>query len=267
MLDIDANMTSETKPYPINRSTFLVSKNNEAFIEACENQKYKLKDAVRISVGLATLADDVFFLNNPDGIEPEILRPCIKVSRLKNEDGIKNNKCKIIFPYHIEKNQIIPWTEDELKGCPSAYAYLQMHYERLAARDKGKSVKYAWFHYGRSQGLRTLLGRKILIPPMMKEMRFILCKQEDLLYLSGYAIFQKNPELDLNIIKIVLESSVFEKYLNIKGKGYQGGWKATNKNQICDFSIPEFNEKEREIILNLPKEQSSLLIGSKYGLQ
>ena len=262
-LNLDEDLTLEIKPYPLNRSTFLVRKSDEAFIEACEGQQYKLKNDVRISVGLATLTDNIFFLRDPMGIEPEILRPCIKVSRLRNEGDVENNKCKIIFPYDIISNKAIPWTEERLQSCPNAYTYLKTHQDRLRARDKGKGVKYQWFHYGRSQGLTTLLGRKLLTPPMVQRPRFIMCEQEDLLFLSGYAIFQKVPELNLNILKTILESDVFCKYLHLKSKSYQGGYKACTKTLIQNFSVPHFTPEEKAE-LQVSNDRNTL-IERKYG--
>ena len=80
-----------------------------------ENAGTRLIDFCDINVGIATLSDYIYLLNDytieVDGeifnIEPEICKPIIKASKIHNEEDIKNNTLKIIWPYNSEA-KIIP---------------------------------------------------------------------------------------------------------------------------------------------------------------
>ena len=147
-----------------------------------------------------------------------------------------------------------------------AELYLLSHQNRLAKRDRGKSVNYGWFHYGRSQGLVTLVGRKLLFPPLVLRPKFLLSGLQSLLFMSGYAIFEQTTELDLLTIKAVLESDVFFRYLNIKSKSYREGWKACTKHLIQDFSIPHLSADEKQALQAMGQTEREKMIEAKYSL-
>jgi hypothetical protein len=279
-INLHGDLAIDTKCYPISRATFNVRNSDASFIDAVENACYKLKNSTRISVGLATLADGVFFIpkykNHADHIqfwtkdgmwraEHRILKPCIKVSTLHNEADL-DQLGMIIFPYYIWGGKTYPWTEQELHRCPMAELYLMSHEERLRSRDRGKMNKESWFHYGRSQGLRTLCGRKLLVPPLVLRPKFLLSEQQALLFLSGYAIFEKNPELDILTIKAVLESDIFARYLQLRGKDNRDGWKSINKTLLSQFSIPHFSKEEKVELLSLNPTERNAFLRNKYCL-
>ena len=88
---------------------------------------------------------------------------------------------------HNGKHKII--SEIELKeNFPFAYEYLLKSKSILDKRDNGKPNSVAWYAFGRTQGLNTTFGKKILFSPMNKEPNFILSEYEDATFYSGYCI-------------------------------------------------------------------------------
>ena len=208
----------------------------------------KLKKICNIHVGITTLCDKVYIfeIENIDNkyvwaytalkgkikIEKEILKPIIKASTFKN--------CKttiyqyVLFPYKKinNKHKIIP--EHELQNYPLAYNYLLSVKEILDKRDNGKTNKISWYAFGRSQGLDTSFGKKILFSPMNLKPNFILSENEECTFYSGYCIKYNK---DYTWLLKELNSKKMEEYIQISSRDYRGGWKAYNKQVVQEFSI------------------------------
>lgn len=113
-----------------------------------------------ICVGIATLKDDVFFIDGSrerNGyfikttnkgtfeIEKEITKPVYKISDFKTQEEAEQNTRRIICPYTIKGKTATPIPETEFKTrFPKCYEYLLSEKETLLARDKGK-VKFEPF--------------------------------------------------------------------------------------------------------------------------
>ena len=209
----------------------------------------RLGDIAKIHVGITTLADKIYMMpfvkkennyiflqskhNGIIKIEKDILKPIIKVSTLK--DGNEPIKEYVIFPYKKinGKHQIIP--ENELKEkYPLAYDYLLKVKPKLDKRDNGKPNPVAWYAFGRTQGLDTTFGKKILFSPMNKEPNFILSKYEDATFYSGYCI---KYEGDYEYLLKQLNSQRMKQYIQITARDFRGGWKAYNKKIVQEFII------------------------------
>lgn len=224
-------------------------------ISFIENVGSKLIDIAEINCGLATLADSIYLLDSKyqksvEGkiydIEPEICRPIIKASRTHSDEDIKNNNMKIIWVYD-ENGKIIPEKEFNDK-YPIAYSYLKAMKEKLSLRDKGKKNPIAWYAFGRTQGLTSTFGEKLLTSNMNKKPNFVHCKETDSTFFAGYQVKPKN--MSLNLLKKILNSKIMEDYIYLKSKSYQGGWKSYAKSFIKDFSIPELNNEEMIFLEN-----------------
>ena len=225
-----------------------------------------LRKLARISVGIATLADDVYIIENPEEvggyyikiyngkqykIEKEITKEIIKANTLKNEKDVINNKTRIIFPYKKVDGKYVIIPENELKKkYPECYKYFQAVRHRLERRDKGKKKYVTWYAYGRTQGINNGFGKKILTPAMARKPTFVICEKEDALFYGGYGIFYSG---DLEVLSKVLNSKVMEFYINKTSRYYQGGYRSYAKIFIQNFSIPEFTREEIEF---LKKEKS-----------
>lgn len=223
-------------------------------INAIENIGTKLKDIGEINCGIATLADKIYLLTDYEvtvddktfNIEPGICKSIIKASTLHNEEEIDENELKIIWVYDKEGN-ILP--EDTIaQKYPNAYAYLLHMKPELDKRDKGKPNPIAWYAYGRTQGLESSFGKKLLTSTMNEKPNFIYCEDEESTFISGYQV--KSKKIDLEILKKILNSSIMEYYIELISKSYQGGWKSYAKTFIQNFGIPKLSPKDLDYIKN-----------------
>lgn len=216
-------------------------------------RRVKMSDITDIKVGIATLRDKIYlidtitsygkFIKEHGGekfeIEPEITIDIVKVSKLKDEKSIKSFTKKIIFPYKKVNSKFIPFPENELKNnFPKTYKYLCAVKKELLSRDKGKRDYETWFAYGRPQGLNLKPGPKIFIPPITKQPRFVLCKNSQLRFYSGYAIFMKNGDSIYPLWKF-LNSSQANAQLNCLCRKFNGGWLGFSKILLQDLEIPK----------------------------
>jgi adenine-specific DNA-methyltransferase len=216
----------------------------------------------KIHTGLATLKDDVFIIADPTfdknkeiatfiiesedkdippksvKIEAKILKKIIKASTWKF--STEDQHRFIIFPYKKDadnKHKIIP--EKELKqDYPLAFAYFKSVRKELDTRDKGDSAKLekyaAWYAFGRSQGIDTSFGKKIITAGINLEPRFIVCEEEDTTYYAGYSI---HCDVDLYKLANELNSSDMNLFIKHTSGNYSGGYKSYSKSAIEDFGV------------------------------
>ena len=237
----DNKIWSFLSDYEINRKNMI------------ENAGRKLIDFCDINVGIATLSDYIYLIDDYEievegeifNIEPEICKPIIKVSKIHNEEDIKNNTLKIIWPYTNEAKLISE--KIMIKKYPNAYNYLKIMKSKLNKKDKGKS-DYCWYAFGMTQSLKTSFGKKLLTSTMNLKPNFIYCDNEDSTFLNGYQV--KSKKMDLRILQKILNSCIMEEYIDMTSKSYQGGWKSYAKSYIMNFSIPKFSGEELEFLKN-----------------
>ena len=209
----------------------------------------KLKDICDIHVGITTLCDGAYIFPIEETsedfvwantkfkgrvkIERAILKPIVKGSKLKHSDeAIKEY---VLFPYKRinGKHSIIP--EDELKENFSfAYDYLLSVKSELDKRDNGTPNNVAWYAFGRSQGLDTSFGEKIIFSPMNDKPNFIHYTNPDCTFYSGYCIKYNG---DVSVLIPQLNSERMEKFVSMSSRDFRGGWKAYNKKIIEHFEI------------------------------
>lgn len=211
----------------------------------------RLGDIVSISVGLATLADKLYIMpylektekyvilqskyNGIIKIEKGILKPIVKASKMKSKDDEVVEY--ILFPYKKvnEKHTIL--SEDEIeKKFPLAYKYLLEIKHLLDKRDNGKPNKIAWYAFGRSQGLDSSFGKKILFSPMNKKPNFVYYQYEDVTFYSGYCM-KYDGDYDYLLEKI--NSKDMEEYIKVSARDFRNGWKSYNKKIVEEFVIKD----------------------------
>lgn len=251
-----------------------------------------------ISVGIATLKDEVFFVDGnyfENGcfikttekgtfkIEEKIVKPVYKISDFKTQSEIEHNRRKIIFPYNMKNGSAHPIPEIEFKEhFPNCYTYLLSEKPKLMARDKGKVNYQPFYVWGRTQGL-TKRGKKILNPTFSQHPRFLLVEEEDACFTNGYGLyFKKMPEQELfanklnpvtkeeniEVVQKILNSAVMDYYIRKTSVSIQGGYPCYQKNFIENFSIPEFSDNEIEILKKLTtKESIDEFLIEKYQLK
>ena len=206
-----------------------------------------LGDLARINVGIQCLAERVFILPvvryeddlvicNHEGdsvsIENDMSKRIFKASVM--HDGKDKVDRIIIYPYDTN-GDLLP--EDEIKyRFPRAYGWLTRNKEILLQRDKGVRQSYQWYEYGRSVGIKSGFGIKILTSAMNIKPNFQLCEDADSLFYSGYGI---KPEswVDLNKLVVELNSDAMKQYMDFVSKPFRQGWRSYAKSFIHDYPL------------------------------
>ncbi|MDW8417323.1 MAG: N-6 DNA methylase [Bacteroidia bacterium] len=206
-----------------------------------------LGEIAYIGVGITTLADRIFILKGKpveEGlfllssgerlpIERAILRPIIKASTFKGDEG--HPKEYIIFPYQLTDKgyQIIPETQLR-QSYPLAYAYLLRHKPELLQRDAGKPNPEGWYAFGRHQNLEASFGEKIIFPSISHKPRFILSLLAECSVYAGYFI---KYDGDYELLLRQLNSPRMEEFIRLNSRPFRGGWRAYNKRIVERFPI------------------------------
>lgn len=252
-----------------------------------------------ICVGIATLKDDVFFVDGSlekNGfyikstekgvfeIEKEVTKSVYKISNFKSQEEIENNTKRIIFPYYITKGNVTPISEAEFAvKYPKCYEYLLSEKESLLARDKGKVTFEPFFVWGRTQGLNKF-GKKILNPTFSQYPRFLKVEEEDAFFTNGYGLFfreQKNSLSlfdepsnpislieNIDVVQKILNSILMHYYVSKTSISIEGGYPCYQKNFIESFTIPHFSNDEIKVLKSLTdKEEIDAFLIEKYQVK
>lgn len=250
-----------------------------------------------ICVGIATLKDEVFFIDGTKRknnyyikatnhgtfeIEKEIVKPVYKISDFKTQEELDHNTRKIICPYFIKNGIATEIPENVFKRkYPKCYAYFLSEKDILLARDKGKVNYQPFFVWGRTQGL-TRKGKKILNPTFSQHPRFLLVEEEEGFFTNGYGLYFRDQETNgmfkelinpitkienIDVVQKILNSYIMDYYISRTSVAIEGGYPCYQKNFIENFSIPVLTESEIEIIRKLsdPQEIDEFLI-EKYQI-
>ena len=231
--------------------------------DLCGGEEYARTESIRrrgaplaqiadISVGVQTLADDVFILETvgeegewfvcktADGdtvrLEKAGVLPILKVSVMKRGRDPKNRV--IICPYKMtdaRRPPLLP--EDELRArFPKIFAYLSARKPRLLMRDKG-AARAPWYAYGREINLHKTLGDKILTSGMNRAPNFMKCPDPQYTFYSGYAIKIKDRAIGEDELLAQLNSADMDFFIRRTGRDYRNGWKSYAKAFIKDFGV------------------------------
>ncbi|HRV03262.1 MAG TPA: N-6 DNA methylase [Mesotoga sp.] len=265
---------------PTEKIWHVVTNEESDHIKKIEFAGKRLGEYGRISTGIATLKDNIYtfeltekrngrFIKRYKGlefeIEPEIVRPLIKVSR-------KDLNLGIIFPYRNYSGRIELIDEVTMQRCyPHTLEYLAYARKELEQRDKGRRSYGLWYAYGRTQNLDNE-GVKILTPTFSKKPAFFIEWDPKRLFCNGYGIifktnktFNKNQQTvlmfndteflsEIDKVKIefftrVLNSKVMEYYISLTSENLSGGYKCYQKKYIERFSVPDLCRDELQDLL------------------
>jgi type I restriction-modification system DNA methylase subunit len=211
----------------------------------------KLKEICNIHVGITTLCDSAYIfpieeidenfvwantkLKGKVKLEKAILKPIIKGSKLKSSD--EKIKEYVLFPYNKDNGKTFIISEKELKELfPLAYNYLLSVKPELDKRDNGTPNPVAWYAFGRSQGLETSFGEKIIFSPMNEKPNFVFYQNPECTFYSGYCIKKING-YSIELLLQQLNSDRMDKFVSMSSRDFRGGWKAYNKKVIENFEI------------------------------
>jgi hypothetical protein len=166
-------------------------------------------------------------------IEKEILKPIVKGSKLKKSDQEITEY--VLFPYQKQNGKHTIIAEEELRQkFPLAYNYLLSVKSELDKRDNGKPNSAAWYAFGRSQGLDTSFGTKIIFSPMNHRPNFVYYDDPECTFYSGYCI---KYDGDINDLLLQLNSERMQEFVSASSRDFRGGWKAYNKKIIENFEV------------------------------
>lgn len=262
----NVNFTDNINLENLNSDNWILTSNDILEkLKAIEKRGTPLNIIAKIHVGITTLADEFYIFKDPkiggnlaeiklkDGrvfkIEKNILKPIIKASVLKDPNEEQNRY--VIFPYRRINNKHVIIPENELKSkFPLAYKYFLAVREYLDKRDKGKPNQVAWYAFGRSQGLDTSFGKKILTSPINLKPNFLVWEKEDYTFFAGYCI---KFDGDLKLLAKHLNSQDMEFYINHVSRNYQNNYKSFAKSFIEKFGISDLNlakgQKQQQLLL------------------
>ena len=265
----------------------LLCENERDTINKIEAAGKPIGKLLNIAVGIATLKDEVYFINpyqedelyyycdnkykSQFKIEKEVTRPLVKISKIKKQSDIDENKRRIIFPYYTNNGSASIIEEDVFKvKYPDCYAYLLSMKDKLAERGKGKHPYSPFYAYGRTQGLNKY-GAKIYTPTFSQYPRFTLDTDPISLFTNGYGLFyrENNGKQDVlnlfsclednditsfenvDVLLKILNSGLMNYYVSKTSVSIDGGYPCYQKNFIERFSIPNLTPKDIEAIRKL----------------
>ena len=230
--------------------------------------------------GIATLKNDIYIFRPVDEdekyyylqngslyrIEKEICKDIVNSNKLSREVNLSTLKEKIILPYdRQEKPKLLP--EEFIKAqYPEAYKYFQNKRKVLDQRDKGNGNYENWFAFGRTQSLEKIKNKMFFPKYSDRTPSFMINSDENLLFYNGLAVVGSSYA-DMEVLKKVMESSVFWHYIKTTSKPYSSNYYSLNGNYIRNFGICELNETEIEFVL---KETDRCILDEffedKYGV-
>jgi adenine-specific DNA-methyltransferase len=205
---------------------------------------HSLGEIADIHYGIATLKDDVYIFS-PDRedekffsfrgfrIEKTLCVPIIKASTYKGID----QKLFLIFPY--VKGKLIS-EKFFISHYPEGWKYINHYRSVLESRDKGGGKYYEHFYaFGRSQGLQTSFGKKIITSSMNRFPRFFVMEDPHKSFYAGYCV---KPKRGFSLYEVcdALNSHTMKEYIDAVSKSYRGGYKSYAKSFIKDFVHPKF---------------------------
>ncbi len=253
----------------------LMTEENYLNIKRIENIGLPLGKIFPIRVGIATLKDNVFFVEDVGNnfcykeynkkrynIEKDITKKVIKISSINGEDKINNDARRIIFPYRKENGRYKLMDENELKSkFPKCYAYLLDAKEELMGRDKGKKDYPNWFAWGRTQGM-DYKGPRLYTRTFYHKPHFML-DEEDNLFCNGYAVFCGDKK---RAVQKILNSKIMEYYIKRTSVEIEGNYQCYQKNFIENFGIPNMTPEEWFFLENESQEVINNWLSKKYDL-
>ena len=198
----------------------------------------------KVSNSIATLCNRVFILKEgclksgyfcmgEDKVEISILK---KATSPKSKRYAKGKEEYIIFPYYFDQNNLLTrYNEKDLwREFPYAMQYLEQHKFELQKRDSDDTAE--WFEYGRSQALRNMNQKMIMISSVISEdTKAYLLDDGEIPYAGIYII--PTGEISLEELLEELNSKRFQKYVSSVGVSVSGASKRITTKDIENYEF------------------------------
>ena len=191
-----------------------------------KSEYIKFGDFFHAAISVATLLNDAFVIKeyqefkehyrvNGIDIEKNLISLAASPKNINNE-----NKEIIIYPYYYKNGDVMMYSEDEFyKKFPNGVLYLSKFKEELKKRKSSRGVK--WFEYGRTQALKNICKKKILISTVITKKVNVKILDRDVVPYSGIYIIQKG-NVSREKAKLILESDNFLEYVQEIGTSISG---------------------------------------------
>lgn len=250
---------------------------------AIESTGIQIKDYCPSRHGIATLSNDTyifkpvreddnyFYLEDGDRlfpIEKGICRNVINPNKLNTIDDLGNCYEKLIFPYQIEDGRASVISPDRMvQDFPRTLRYLETKRDVLMERDKGNTRSYPqWYAFGRTQSL-IMPRYKLFFPKFAnKPVKCAIVDELELLLYNGLAFINSGLR-KLEILKRIIESDLFWRYVVANAKPYASGYYSLSGVDIKHFGIPEFTmDEEVELLAFENRDEIEQWLRRKYEL-
>lgn len=167
------------------------------------------------SSSVATLCNSAFVVDK-DSPELDKIEPLVLKKTISPKSAANRKDEQIIFPYFFDNaGNLQRYSEEEfITRFPNAAAHLESHRVLLDARNSDKLAK--WFEYGRSQAIRHLNQKKLLLSTVITGKVKIYVLDENTIPYSGIYIVP-NKGFNLLDAKHILESEDFYEYAKTVG--------------------------------------------------
>lgn len=246
--------------------------NDHSFIEHVEKIGIPIGAYCQTRHGIATLANNVYVFqptgSNRDtysfekngisySVEKSICRRIVNSNKFNSDVQLDDIIEYVIYPYRVNNHGKIEIIDEGTmcRSFPNAYTYLSQNRDTLSCRDKGHTEKYpTWYSYGRTQSL-AMPKYKLFFPKIAnKPLHCVLCDDEDLLLYNGIS-FVSDERTKLEVLKRIMESSVFWRYVILNSKPYSSGYYSLNGYNIKKFGIPTMTMIQVEYLVSLDKSE------------
>ena len=198
----------------------------------------KFGDYFNVFSSVATLLNKAFVLDKNKDKEINYKEKAIRKAASPKILS-KSKEQFIIFPYSYDRNgELIKFSEQDFKEQnPTAYYHLLKFKEDLLKTDKDVNSKF--FEFGRSQALKKLNKKKLLVSTLVtKEVNVYFLDKKTIPY-SGLVITQKKEGFGLEKAKEILESDEFLKYIENIAVSANGVTKRISSKDIENFKWEE----------------------------
>jgi adenine-specific DNA-methyltransferase len=231
--------------------------------------------------GIATLKNDIYIFKpiNEDSnyyyfqrdelykVEKGICRNIINSNKLSRKKNLNDLEEKIIFPYDQQLKPKLMKEKFFIENFPFAYEYLKKNIKILNSRDKGKGKYDEWYAFGRTQSLEKIKNKMFFPKFSDRTPDFIVSSDENLFFYNGLAVVGSS-DIEMEIVKKIMESSVFWYYIKKTSKPYSSNYYSLNGNYIRNFGVCELNEEEKNFLLSEnDREKLNIFFENKYDIK
>ena len=201
----------------------------------------------KIGIGVATGADVVFVLDNPDGeVETELMLPAINARDLRG-DTLQWQKKYLLNPDTTEGGLI------DLDQYPKAKQYLEAHREKLSKRHIVRKSPLHWYRTIDRIVPSIQFRPKVLLPDMSGN-TFVFVDDgqfyplHNLYYITGHSI------VELRILAALLMSDFVREQLASVTNKMNGGFVRWQSQHLRKLRLPD--------ILSIPANEAQILLDS-----